>query len=260
MRWFNVSLVTLISVIVLAPPGASAEQGGLGNRVAQLEARVAALEEILRFVRVESEPINGLAGPHWIFEGANVHVRSGSGETNDGCNHPDCKSTGLGNLIVGYNELSPAADRTGSHNLVVGPSHSYSSSGGFVAGFGNRVLGLYASVSGGLKNVARGTVSSVSGGSDNEASGVFSSVSGGFRNEASGSTSSVSGGTRNEASGLLYSSVSGGRGNEASGTGSSVSGGFGNVARGPWSTVSGGENRTALGGFNWAAGSLLEED
>ena len=172
------------AMFAASAPTAAAQ--GLGARVAQLEARVEALvaalgeaQEILRFVHVESEPINGLAGPHWIFEGANVHVRSGSGETNDGCNHPDCKSTGLGNLIVGYNELSPAADRTTSHNLVVGEYHSYSSFAGFVTGNQNAVTGSNASVC---------------GGADNEASGLFSTVSGGHRNLAIGMVSSVSGG------------------------------------------------------------------
>jgi len=256
MRSLSFSLAISLSLIVLIPVGASGK-GGLATRVAQLEAQVEALtaalqeaQEILQFVRVESEPINGLVGPHWIIEGANLHVRSGSGETLDGCNPrllPDCKFTGLGNLIVGYNEsilISPAPDRTGSHNLVVGPSHAYSSIGGFVAGARNQVLDLYASVSGGVGNVASGRISSVSGGSDNEASGILSSVGGGMQNEASGPDSSVSGGEGNGARGAI-SSVSGGRGNSASGFASSVSGG---------------RIRTAPENFNWAAGNLLEKN
>jgi hypothetical protein len=62
-----------------------------------------------------------------IFEGCNVHIRSGAGYTGAPVN-------GLGNLVVGYNEAFPDDDRTGSHNLVVGAFHSYSSSGGLVAG------------------------------------------------------------------------------------------------------------------------------
>ncbi len=97
MRSIYLSLAISFSLIGLIPVGASA-QGGLATRVAQLEAQVAALADleakvaalevalvevqaILEFVRVESESINGLAGPHWIVEGANVHVRSGSGST-----------------------------------------------------------------------------------------------------------------------------------------------------------------------------------
>ena len=276
MRWFIISLGILISVIVLAPPGASAEQGGLEKRVSQLEAQIAALEEILQFVRVESEPINGLAGPHWIVEGANVHVRSGSGSTHDSCRDRAVCSDSLGNLVVGYNEGRPsqARLRRGTHNLVVGSEHAYLSSGGFVAGHNNALWGLGASVTGGAENqasgenasicggefnVASGTSSSVGGGLVNWASGDFSSVSGGGANTASGSSSSISGGSRNQASGP-DSSVSGGEGNNARGAISSVSGGRANKASGFASSVSGGRLRTAPKNFNWVAGSLLEVD
>ncbi len=310
MRSICLSLAISFSLIGLIPAGASA-QGGLATRVAELEAKVATLAEleakvatlevalvevqaILEFVRVESEPINGLAGPHWIVEGANVHVRSGSGATNDGCgfselDYPNCESlTGLGNLIVGYNEGRRGfPDRSGSHNLVVGRSHIYGSFGGLVAGRLNTILGAFASVSGGDRNMAIGDYSSVSGGLrnratadgssvsgglNNDASGPGASVSGGLESDASGSFSSVSGGAFNKASGIdssvsgglfnqasgLRSSVSGGTGNEASGFFSSVSGGRNNVAGALASSVSGGENRTAPDDFNWAAGNLFE--
>ena len=95
-----------------------------------------------------------------IIEGANVHVRSGSGHTSDGCRdntpgYPNCESlTGLGNLIVGYNDrrgcrrAGPCNLRSGSHNLVVGMYHDYTSFGGFVAGGGNEISGELASLSG----------------------------------------------------------------------------------------------------------------
>ena len=35
------------------------------------------------FMRIVFGPINGLAGPHLIIEGVNVHIRSGSGATDD---------------------------------------------------------------------------------------------------------------------------------------------------------------------------------
>ena len=60
MRWFKVSLACLIPVIALAPLGASAGQGRLAKRLAELETRIAALEAILQFVHVEPEQINGL--------------------------------------------------------------------------------------------------------------------------------------------------------------------------------------------------------
>ncbi len=188
MRILTVALIFLTPVSLDA--SAQPHSGGLAERVAELEAQVEELSAILEFVRVETEVINGLSGPHWIIEGANVHVRSGFGSTREDCgpmdpDFPNCESlTGLGNLIVGYNERIsvrgfPREVRTGSHNLVVGELHSYSSFGGFVAGEFNRITGPHASVT---------------GGTNNEASGRFSSVSGGHRNLASGASASVSGG------------------------------------------------------------------
>ena len=47
----------------------------------------------------------------------------------------------LGNVIVGYNEDAGANDaRSGSHTVVIGGEHSFSSTGGFLAGFNNLVL------------------------------------------------------------------------------------------------------------------------
>jgi len=192
---FYLALLILIPISLYA--SARSNSGGLAERVAELEAQVEELSAILQFVRVETEEINNLAGPHWIIEGANVHVRSGSGGTSDGCgprapDFPNCESlTGLGNLLVGYNELltprpPPGGGdrRTGSHNLVIGRRHQYTSYGGFVAGDHNMLLGAAVSVSGGASNVAIGQFSSVSGGASNVASGLVASVSGGERHEA----------------------------------------------------------------------------
>ncbi len=155
-----------------------------------------------------------------IFTGCNVHVRNGQGETDS--------SNSVGNLIIGYNEiLADFPVRVGSHNVVIGPQHSYLSYGGLVAGWGNTVSGHFASVS---------------GGKDNEASGDFASVSGGFNNEGSDFAASVSGGKLNEAS-HRYANVSGGELNTASGFAASVSGG---------------RNRTASGKHDWKAGGLFQ--
>ena len=245
------SLMWLTALALLIPARAEAQSPTVKQllaRVAALEATVAALQAKLACVSVDDSPINGLAGPQFTFEGCNVHVRSGSGSTDDGG-----ALTGLGNLVVGYNEPRltrqgpDETERTGSHNLIVGREHKYPSFGGLVAGRGNTVSGQSSSVSGGSFNTASGDFSSVSGGDSNAASGQSSSVSGGFDNEASANVSSVSGGGSNTASGQ-YSSVSGGFNNEASGFVSSVSGGRNNVADEEFSTVSGGagNNTTAV--------------
>src|SRR5262249_33212876 len=141
-------------------------------------------------------------GPDVVFEGCNVHVRSGSGSTDGPLN-------GLGNLIVGYNEIQFGnIFRTGSNNLVVGRNNSYTSYGGFVAGELNTGSGRAASVSAGFQNKASGLYSSVSGGGENEASNDRSAVSGGVFHHATGGGASVSGGSGNTASGLA-ASVSG---------------------------------------------------
>ncbi|MGR0482044.1 MAG: hypothetical protein ACTFAL_11745 [Candidatus Electronema sp. V4] len=144
-----------------------------------IEERLAALEAIVSqqavlitklqtYLSIDSE------NNEIYLTGANLHIRSGSGKTDGAVN-------GLGNLIVGYNENTSDKPkiRTGSHNLVIGPLHSYPSYGGFVAGCNNSISREYSSVSGGHENRACGLFSSVSGGHGNTASGLCSNVSGG---------------------------------------------------------------------------------
>jgi uncharacterized coiled-coil protein SlyX len=150
------------------------------------------------FISVIDYPefINGLIGPHVIFEGVNVHVRNISHST-DG--YPD----GLGNLVVGYNEEPENMQewlRSGSHNLIVGPKHTYTGYGSFIAGSGNGTTfdGPYATVTGGQNNQATGYASTVSGGFSNNAGNDFSTVSGGELNRAIYDYSTVSGGFNQE--------------------------------------------------------------
>jgi len=170
------------------------------------------------------------------FVGCNVHIVNGQGSTQT--------QNGLGNLVVGYNEdaatqAKAPSVRTGSHNIVTGLGHSYTSSGGLVAGRLNKISGLYATVT---------------GGSENSATAAHSSVTGGKENVASQPNSTVVGGQQNQANGVL-SSVTAGFGNQATGAHSSVSGGMSNTASGQLSNVSGGQSRTA-GDLGWAAGDL----
>ena len=105
-----------------APPGPDvtaliaalqAQVGDLNNRVAELEAKLAHVS---------------VSGDDITISGANLYVNSGSGATDGPVN-------GLGNVIIGYNELRGTGDdRTGSHNLVVGSKNNFSSYGGIVGG------------------------------------------------------------------------------------------------------------------------------
>jgi hypothetical protein len=139
----------MVATIVLASPAGAQSRPSLAGLQAQvdalsatvttqqatiqaLEARIADLEaggaipqglkDRAPYVSVSPSTVNDLSGPHVIFTGANVHVRSGSGET-------DGTPNGRGNLIVGYNEAAPGPSgyRSGSHNLLVGPAHTYPS-------------------------------------------------------------------------------------------------------------------------------------
>ena len=184
---------------------------------------------------VNALPCASQVGNDVFFNGCNVNVRSGSGSTNGTVN-------GKGNVIIGYNEGAGAT--TGSHNLIVGTGHSFSSFGGIVAGHKNSIEAPFASVTGGTYNTASGYTSSVSGGTRNYASAYYSSVSGGRQNSATAYAASVSGGYGNQATGEA-ASVSGGAFNYATTSSASVSGGRNNHAQGDYSSVSG-------GGFNYA--------
>jgi hypothetical protein len=212
---------------------------GCGNcddviaRIDELENRIAQLEALLLNITRNENDI--------YIDGANLHIRSGSGYTADTVN-------GLGNLIVGYNEQRGGGedDRSGSHNIVVGRSNNFSSYGGLVVGYRSEISGNYASVSGGTHNTA---------------DGYGSSVSGGFSNTASNENASVSGGEHNTA-GEDFTWVSGGSYNTANEAHASVSGGYHNIASGSNASISGGRYNRAIGysSFIGGGGGLMPED
>jgi uncharacterized protein YlxW (UPF0749 family) len=215
------------------------------------------------FVCVDPNPEIGVIGPNITFTGANIHIVSGSGSTDDkGTPFGNGTPRGLGNLIIGYDEdpknyfdsspagnlpLSPG-DRGGSHNLVIGAANRFTQAafGSLIVGTANTIKGYGASVSGGFSNTASGPFASVSGGSFNTAFQYYTSVSGGDSNSAGGRCSRFCG---------LGSSVSGGQGNTASGNYASISGGEGNTAFDDWTSVSGGSSNTA-GSFVTFQGGL----
>ncbi len=198
-------------------PFASLQQqiNDLQQQVADLQARLAAV----------SVDENG----DLVISGINLRIRDGLGETH--CSQPfsSYECNGKGNLIIGYDEDVSGDIRTGSHNLVIGAGHSYTSYSGIVNGRDSEISGPGAAVIGGLRNVANGRYATVTGGRQNVASGRFASVGGGGDNIASGDWSSISGGNAN-------------------------------MAAGENSTVGGGLNRsTGVGDFSaWTAGSLFE--
>lgn len=238
--------VGVLAIACLLSSTAQAQRPSIAALQSQLTAQQA------QIATLQSQVMPNMAGyvtmdvstpsrPTLRVAGANVQVVNGTGGTTN--------VNGLGNVILGYNETNANAlticsdgtytnavgcfghgtwganQHTGSHNLVIGTGHSYTSYGGLIAGELNVINRAFASVSGGDSNAASGQNSNASGGEVNTASGNYSSVSGGANNTASGALSVVSGGQLNNASGSL-------------------------------SNVSGGFNRSASGTFDWVAGTL----
>ncbi len=226
--------------------GLQSQVKSLQNSNTSLQNQLTAAHDVLAlapFVSVDPNPEIGVIGPNITFIGANIHIVSGSGTTNDNGN-----PRGLGNLIIGYDEdpnkpliadaggglpIMQAAgfptplktgDRGGSHNLVIGSANRFtrSASGGLVVG---------------ERNTIKGTGASVSGGFNNTAGGPFASISAGVRNSATGQYASISGGGLNVA---------------GDSSGNSVSGGFNNIASGPYASVFGGLDNTASDIFSIA--------
>ena len=127
-----------IAVVALFVGAKYSPEGPLESRLAAAEATISSLErrlaaisdvelqqacdlqrvcEIASYMGVEypvvpqssasggSSPAGlGLTTPKVFFEGVNVVIRSGAGSTDDGGT-----LSGLGNLIIGYNEYDPGA-------------------------------------------------------------------------------------------------------------------------------------------------------
>ena len=233
MRKLVALVLVVLGVLLVTPAAASASTptlksfaktvAALQKQVKTLNAKVTKDESLLAavepYVKVTKATVNGVKGPNIILQGVNLQIRSATAESD---------TSGLGNLIVGWDDEPATTQRSGSNNLVCGDYNSFASYGCFLAGFFNAVSGIGASVSGGADNLASNACASVSGGEGNQATGYEASVSGGENNRATGSEASVSGGEINHASNVC-ASVSGGESNQATADWASVSGG-GSVA------------------------------
>ena len=159
-----------LGLVSLLQPWALDAEAPEGGSRGSLWQRVSALERTLTHV----SSVTGDGGrPEVVITGANLRIVNGLRGT--------ATANGVGNLLVGYNEPRDNGDneRTGSHNVVVGMGHNFSSFGGLVVGRQNEVCGAFAAVSGGFDNTASGASASVSGGFDNTASGFAAAVGGG---------------------------------------------------------------------------------
>jgi hypothetical protein len=215
----------VVGALLFSPGERTATAQGPPPSLPELTARVAALEQKTQYMRVS----NG----EMYIENTNLNIRNGLNATNGNPMNPfdpaAATTNGKGNLIIGYNiGLLQGNDRNGSHCLILGDGHDYTSYGGIVSGFVNDIRAAYACVTGGTGNIAEGTYAAVTGGAQNTASGNVASVSGGQANTANSQATAVSGG-------------------------------FGCTASGERSSVSGGNSRTASGDFDWRAGALVQD-
>lgn len=193
LQTVNSSLQSQISGLQTTVTDLQTVNGTLQNEVGTLQGNPALT--LGQYVSVVNNTVRGLKGPTVVFSGVNVQIESGSGQAVD--------TTGLGNLIIGYDDDSfnngndratIDSRRTGSNNLIVGTNNMFTASGTIVGGDDNFTSANYASITGGGGNVASSEWSSVTGGTYNTASGGASSVNGGDYNTASGNWSSIGGG------------------------------------------------------------------
>ncbi|TNE52513.1 MAG: hypothetical protein EP343_00600 [Deltaproteobacteria bacterium] len=222
--------------------------GKLIDRIKELENHLSLLKKLQKHVKITQ--INGR--PAIIIHSGNLYVWRGPKGT---------APNGLGNVVIGFNRVrkqfskgqwvvrTTAKNRTGSHNLVVGNGHHYTSDGGVVLGQNNTVSGSFSTVLGGSFNGALGKGSSVVGGHASHAKGAHSVVVGGQSGGTSGDSAVVVGGYLGNASGKFSTSV-GGAHNSASGLKSSVFGGFRGQAKGNDATVCGGDHNQAVGNYS----------
>jgi hypothetical protein len=212
-----------------------AQVTALQGQVAQLKA--SPVQQLAPFVYVDYNPENGVAAPNVVFHGANIHIVSGSGATDDhelsrGVPPNGPLPSGRGNLIIGYNEMPTNyvnGDRGGSHNVVMGMQNKFNTWAwsGFVNGQGN-LIGQQESV------ILTGTGNTVSG----------------HLNPNYGAYSVVITGGGNRVFDGLQSVIVGGAANDIEYIGDVILGGSNNGAGGVYDTVLGGYNN----GVNHATG------
>jgi hypothetical protein len=212
------------------------------------------------FVSVDPNPENFVKGPNIVFRGANIHIESGSGATDDHAGTYGTATTGLGNLIIGYDEVAfttpNSYTRTGSNNLIVGDYHQFSSYGGVIFGTSNTLSGGYAVVLGGGSNRAYGFGSAIVAGVNNitgtnplgTGNGDYCVILGGNQNFAKGTVNVLVGGVQNETdSGGYESVILGGYNNYIGDNGTNS---IGNYTQGQQSVITGGYYTHQYGNFS----------
>lgn len=248
-----------------------AAQDTLATLAAQVKALTAQMKDASALAARQQQSIDSLrasndlltsrlgcvlrfSGPRdLVVDGCNLHVQNGVGQTGT--------INSYGNLIIGYNK-NEVSTRTGSHNLILGDLHEYTSTGGIVSGTENTLSApgatilssgqshanfVSATIIGADRGIADGNVILI-GGQRNYGSAAahFSAVVGGVENHVTGSSSVVIAGTMNTATGG-NSLVCGGSENTAGGSSDVACGGSRNTSTGSRSVLVGGNQNAAAG-------------
>jgi hypothetical protein len=239
----------------------SAQVRALGDQVRQVSALAASQQAALTAMSKSNAAfqarltcITKSTATDFIFDGCNVHIQNGAGSTNS--------VNTLGNLIIGYNK-NQVSRRSGSHNIIVGDLHEYTSYGGVVTGTENTISAPNSTVMSSIDSSVTGTGGAailgadrgiaegnavMMGGSQNYASpsAHFAVAIGGNQNQALSGNAVVMAGTLNVASGSNSMACAGSE-NAASGNGSVACGGTGNKGVGSAAVALGGHHVTASG-------------
>lgn len=171
---------------------------------------------------------------------ANLQVVNGTGNTES--------ANGLGNIIIGYNEVINLCARDGSHNIVLGFDNAYQSWSGFVSGSDNLINDPFDMCLSGFSNRAFGENNILIGGRDNLTTGVNNVIVAGDLHTISGDNSVILGGREHTITPAGdYDTITGGEGH-------TISGSFG--------SISGGDSHSIQPGsfHDWVAGSLFEDN
>jgi hypothetical protein len=98
----NTKLRQDLTATTIALNAAKADISTVSSKVVTLETKAAdIIPGLATYLKVDKTTVlQGVNGPHILITGANVHVRSGSEATDNNA----APYTGLGNLIIGYNE------------------------------------------------------------------------------------------------------------------------------------------------------------
>jgi hypothetical protein len=143
----------------------------INSRLSNLDTRATDLETKTADMSIVNLTYEGQSYKTVRFSHVNVQIVNGTGATDTADDGNFTIGTGLGNLIIGYNEEADnptvyPSNRTGYHNLIVGSVNNYTSYGSVIFGKANTVESRYSTVTGGSNNKVAKPYSSISGGAN----------------------------------------------------------------------------------------------